>query len=72
MMPSHQDRIKAKNPEMNCEHLFVFHAQSHIAPFFESNGDRTTISTCVACGLEKRYTRTQEQFELDLKYLYPS
>jgi hypothetical protein len=23
-MPSHQERIRAKNPEMNCEHVFEY------------------------------------------------
>jgi hypothetical protein len=66
-MPSHQERIRAKNPEMNCSHLFAI-SNSEIAPFIEENGNRTTVGRCIYCGIIKKYTRSQEQFLLELKF----
>jgi hypothetical protein len=68
-MPSHQERIRAKNPEMNCKHYFMFRASSDVAPFILENGDRKTIRICFNCGLQESYIRSQEEFlkEIDLK-----
>jgi len=66
-MPSHQERIQNKNPEMNCNHIWLFKKQSNIAPFINKNGSRTTIKICFNCGLIKKFIRSQKEYEDELK-----
>lgn len=60
-MPSHPDRVRRNNPEMNCKHLYAL-VGFDIAPFINSDGTRTIIGVCVYCGKEEKYTQTQEGF----------
>jgi hypothetical protein len=69
-MPSHQERIRAKNPEMNCEHIWIYHANSDIAPFILENGMRETVKFCLNCNLTITFVRSQEEFERELKYKF--
>lgn len=65
-MPSHQERIRAKNPEMNCNHFWVYINSSNIAPIINADGTRTTQKTCWGCGMYDEVTRSQADFEKEL------
>jgi hypothetical protein len=69
-MPSHQDRVRDKNPEMNCNHFWMIHANSDIAPFILENGMRETIKFCLNCNLSIRVVRSQEDFEKEVGYQF--
>lgn len=66
-MPSHQERIRKKNPEINCGHIWIYKEHSDIAPFILESGLRRTIRICIDCGIEESWTRTQEEFEDELR-----
>ena len=71
-MPSHQERIKAKNSWMSCEHIWLIHANSDFAPFIFENGMRETVKYCINCNLAIHFVRSQEEFEREIeKFLTP-
>lgn len=65
-MPSHQERIKIKNPKMNCKHFWIIQGDSDIAPYILDNGMRETIKYCLNCNLKIRRVRSQEEFLKEL------
>lgn len=65
MLP-HQERIRKANPNMSCDHLWVFKDNSDKAPFINEDGTRTTIKFCVNCGETTLYTRSQKEFESEI------
>ena len=69
-MPSHQWRIRIKNPEMNCNHIWMIHANTDIAPFILENGMRETIKLCLNCNLSIRTVRSEEEFQKELESLF--
>ena len=69
MSPSHPDRVRRNQPEVNCKHSFIYIQHSNIAPFIEKNGDRTTIEFCIDCGTRRSRTRTQEEFLNELNQI---
>jgi hypothetical protein len=67
-MPENRlQRCRESYPELHCKHVFIFKAQSNIAPFINADGSGTTIKFCIDCGLVESYTRSQVEFEEELK-----
>lgn len=67
-MSSHPDRVRRNYTECDIRgyhNLFVSN-DSHIAPFINEDGTRTTIRYCHDCDEKVKFTRTQEEFEIEM------
>ena len=67
-MPPHPDRVRSNYPAcFNEGHDYCALNGTNIAPIINEDKTRTTIWQCIKCGDKLYYTRTQEQFGLELE-----
>lgn len=73
-MPSHPDRVRQNYTKCMIgdePHSLYYLADSDRAPYINSDGTRSTVMRCLECNYVHVRTRSQKQFEEELKKRNP-